>query len=177
MNMFSFREFLDYAERLYDDAKDKGKNELASPYIIGSILNAWMAIESFINNMMQDFASLPGGTFTTHELGFLEEKQVRFADRGAQVGTFYVDKNDEYKRLEDKILFLIVKFGRKKKIDKGTHLWQRFEKIKSKRNDLSHPRRKKEIILSLNDAKEAIEVAKSIISMVSKEVWNQGIKW
>ena len=177
MNMFSFRDYLDYAERLYEDAKEKGKVTSAYPYIIGSILNSWMAIESFINNMMQDFTVLPQDVFTIHEKGFLEEKQVRFEDKGANAGTFCLGNKEEFRRLEDKILFLIVKFGKSKTVDKGTHIWQRFEKMKSKRNALSHPKRNREIVLTLKDAQEAIAIAKDVITLVSKEVWKKPIKW
>jgi hypothetical protein len=175
--MFSFRDFLDYAERLYNDATEIGGNRNANAYIIGSILNSWMAVESFINNMMHDFASLPKDMFTIHERGFLEEKQVRFANKGENAGTFHIENREEFRRLEDKILFLIAKFGTTKTIKKGATIWQRFEEIKEKRNYLSHPRRTKEIDLSLKDAQEAIDVAKSVITFVSREVWGKSIKW
>ena len=175
--MFSFRDFLDYAERLYQDAQSKGEGRGSVPYIIGSILNSWMSIESFINNMMQDFSSLPEKMFTIHERGFLEEKQVRFSNRGEKAGHFCLDNKEEFRRLEDKILFLIAKFGKSKAVDKGAHIWQQFEKMKDKRNILSHPKRNRKIELTLKDAQEAIEVAKDVITLVSREVWKKPIRW
>lgn len=177
MRMFSFRDFLEYAERLYEDAQDKGEEPGSIPYIIGSILNSWMSIESFINNMMQDFSSLPESMFTIHERGFLEEKQVRFINRGHKAGHFCLENKEEFRRLEDKILFLISRFGKSKNVNKGSHIWQQFEKMKDKRNILSHPKRNREIELTLKDAQEAIEVAKNVIALVSKEVWKKPIKW
>lgn len=177
MSMPSFRDFLDYAERLYEDAKNMDEGRKANPYIIGSILNSWMAIESFINNMMQDFASLPEGMFTIHERGFLEEKQVRFTNKGKKAGIFCIENKEEFRRLEDKILFLIAKFGKTRAIDKGTHIWQKFEKVKAKRNAISHPKKTQDIKLTLEDAQEAITVAKNVITMVSREVWQKPIKW
>jgi hypothetical protein len=177
VSMLSFRDFLNHAELLYEDAKQKSEGRNAHPYIIGSMLNSWMSIESFINNMMQDFTSLPKEMFTIHERGFLEEKQVRFTNKGIKAGTFSLENKEEYRRLDDKILFLIAKFGKSKTVDKGTHIWQRFEKIKDKRNALSHPKRNREIELTLKDAQEAIEVAKSVIALVAKEVWKKPIKW
>lgn len=175
--MLSFRDFLHYAESLYEDARDKSQGGSAAPYIIGSILNSWMSIESFINNMMQDFASLPEGVFTIHERGFLEEKQVRFANNGNKAGTFCLGNKEEFRRLEDKILFLIAKFGRGKGASKGTHLWQRFQEMKDKRNTLTHPRRTRAIKLTLEDAQEAIDVAKNVIDFVSQEVWKRPVRW
>lgn len=177
MNTLAFRDFLNYAERLCEDAKKTGEGRQSTPYLIGSILNSWMSIESFINNMMQDFTSLPEEMFTIHEKGFLEEKQVRFASKGIKAGTFYLENKEEFRRLEDKILFLIAKFGKSKVVDKGTSIWQRFERIKDKRNALSHPKRNREITLTLKDAQEAIDVAKNVITLVSKEVWKKPIKW
>jgi len=175
--MLSFREFLDYAEQLYQDALDKGSKRTASPYLIGSILNSWMSIESFINNMLQDFAVLPEDLFTVHERGFLEEKQVKFATEGSKAGTFTIEKRDEFRRIEDKILFLLAKFGKSKTMHKGTHIWQRFQKVKEKRNALSHPKRNKDVKVTTADAKEALEVAKNVIALLSKEVWHKQIKW
>lgn len=177
MKILSFREFMDYAELLYEDAKGKREGRNARPYIIGSILNSWMSIESFINNMMQDFASMPKEMFTIYERGFLEEKQVRFVNKGSDAGTFKVENKEEYRRLEDKILFLIVKFGKSKTVDKATLIWQRFGKIRDKRNALSHPKRNREIDLTLKDAQEALDVAKNVIALVSMEVWRKPIKW
>ena len=51
------------------------------------------------------------------------------------------------------------------------------DEIKDKRNALSHPKRNRGFELTLKDAQEAIEVAKSVITLVSKEVWKKPIKW
>jgi len=177
MSVFSFRDFLEYAEQLCDDARNKGGKRASVPYIIGSILNSWMSIESFINNMMEDFASLPEKMFTIHERGFLEEKRVRFVNRGNKAGNFCLGNMEEFRRLEDKILFLIAKFGKSGAINKGTYIWQQFEKMKEKRNALTHPKRSREIILTLKDAQEAIETTKKVITLVSKEVWRKPVKW
>lgn len=175
--MLGFREFLDYAERLYEDAQEPRNTNSAQPYIIGSILSSWMAIESFINNMMEDFASLPADMFTVHERGFLLEKQVKFEISGSKKGKFCLQNKEEFRRLDDKILFLIARFGGSKSVDKGAHIWQRFEKMKEKRNSLSHPRSNKEVELTLEDAQEAINVSKEIMQLVSKKVWGKSIKW
>lgn len=168
---------MDYSERLCNDAKETGDEITAAPYIIGSILIAWMSIESFINNMLQDFSSLPEGIFTVHEKGFLEEKQVKFISKGAEAGTFQVEKKDDYKRLEDKILFLLAKCGQKSGLSKGSTIWQDFEKIKTVRNSLSHPKRTRDIKLTLNDSEAAIRVARDVISFVSRQVWKKKVTW
>ncbi len=138
---------------------------------IASVLFSFMAIESFINNMMEDFVSLPVGLFTIHERGFLEERRVQFESFGQQAGEFILTKQQEYRSLEDKILFLIAKFSGSPKLDKGSSLWQKFDRSKNIRDKLSHPRKDSTPILCADDAKTSLDVAKEIIQLVSTKVW------
>jgi hypothetical protein len=124
--------------------------------------------------MMEDFASLPPDLFTVHERAFLEERCVQFASSGANAGTFELINRPEYRRLEDKILFLIAKFSNIR-VDKGSGIWQRFEQSKTIRDRLTHPRKKTDLPLSAQDAKNAIEVAKEIIQLVSTGVWGKKV--
>ena len=55
-----------------------------------SILFSFISIESFINNMMSDFASLPPDMFTPHERGFLTEKVVELSESGENIGKFEI---------------------------------------------------------------------------------------
>jgi hypothetical protein len=172
----SFKAFLSYAEKLHGQAHEAANHNAAMPYLIGSVLTSWISLESFVNNMMQDYAALPGGMFSVHESAFLVEKQVLFNRTGAEAGTFSVGKNQEFKRLEDKVLFLIAKFGGGK-FDKGGQLWQKFEKVKKKRNVLSHYRKGCDIDLTSQDSQEALELAKELIDFLSKRVWRKPIRW
>jgi hypothetical protein len=180
--MLSFRDFLDYADRLCRQAHGTDHRGCPNAYVIGSILSSWMSIESFINNMMGDFAKLPPDMFSVHERGFLQEKQVLFETAGDDAGTFRLDRKPDFRHLEDKILFLIAKFGGQPR-DKGkkhvrqTDLWRRFQEIKKKRNALSHPRRAEPLELSPDDARDAIQVARGIIEFVSQAVWKKPVKW
>ena len=47
--------------------------------LIPATILAWSAIESFVNNMLDDFSTLPEGIFELHERAFLldEEDKVR----------------------------------------------------------------------------------------------------
>ena len=176
MSQLSFRVFLNYAEKLHGQALEATNHNGAMPYLIGSVLTSWISLESFVNNMMQDYAALPDGTFSVHESAFLVEKQVLFNRTGTEAGKFSVAKNPEFKRIEDKVLFLIAKFG-SGTIDKGGRLWQKFEKVKKKRNSLSHYRRDCDIELTSQDSQEAIELAKELIEFLSKKVWKKPLKW
>ncbi len=177
MSSLNFRDYLDFAENLRDESEEADSERKENAYLIGSILLSWMAIESLVNNMMQDFVSLPKGTFTTHEIGFLQEKHVRFENSGGNLGSFVIEKTDEFRRLEDKVLFLIVKFGGAKKVDKGSRLWQKFKESKRIRDMLSHPRRDKDVIVKREHSIQAIETAREIMNLLSKAVWKKAIKW
>lgn len=140
-----------------------------------SIIFSFMAVELFINNMMSDFASLPKSIFTVYERGFLSERAVSFSTSGVHAGTFEITTRQEYKRLEDKILFLIARFNGGT-IDKGDTLWQRFGKAKEIRDHLTHPRKDSEVLPTSVDARNALEVAQDIIRLVSSKVWGKSVE-
>jgi hypothetical protein len=134
-----------------------------------------MAVESFINNMMSDFASLPESLFTVHEQGFLSERAVSFSASGANAGRFELTNRTEYKRLEDKILFLLARFSGDA-VNKGDSLWQRFGKAKETRDHLTHPKKDIDVLPMPSDARNALEVARDIIGLVSSKVWGKSVE-
>ncbi len=84
----------------------------------------------------------------------------------------------EYNRLDEKIMFLIAKFS--KNIDqniKGKTLWQDFKEFKKVRDSLIHPRRGKEIFITIKSLKKHIETSKAIIQMVAERVWKRPIEF
>lgn len=176
MTQLSFRAFLRYADGLHSQAIKAVNHKSAVPYLIGSILTSWISLESFVNNMMQDYAALPEATFSAHEEGFLKERQVHFNRSGEGAGTFTVGSNAEFRRIEDKVLFLMAKFG-SGKLDKGGRLWQRFEKVKKKRNALSHYRRDSDVELTIQDSQEAMDLVKELIELLSKKIWKKSVSW
>ncbi|MBI4302267.1 MAG: hypothetical protein HY664_06655 [Chloroflexi bacterium] len=141
-----------------------------------SILFSFIAIESFINNMMSDFASLPHETFTVYEQGFLAEKAVEFAESGADAGKFRVSNRERYWGLDSKIMFLIARFSRDT-VDKGSTLWQRFENAKEVRDLLTHPRKDTAGEPSPSDAHDTLIMAKDIIQLVSQRVWGKSVQF
>ena len=150
---------------------------LGDAYTLGSLLCAWGAIEFFVNGMMEDYASIPQGIFTLHEQGFLEEKQVIFSPKGQFAGEFVFSGKREYRKLEDKITFLLKKFGKIKETNRGSGLWQKFEKMKEKRDAIVHPRRNSRVSLLPSDAEAAIAIAKEVIELLAWEIWRKKIAW
>lgn len=126
---------------------------------------------------MQDYAALPENTFSVHEEGFLKERQVHFNRSGTSAGTFTVSATSvDFRRIEDKVLFLVAKFGHGK-LDKGGVLWQKFKRVKEKRNALSHHRRDSDIELTIQDSQEAMDLVKELIELLSKKIWKRPVRW
>ncbi len=174
--MFDFREYLDYADKYIKFAE---KEFVKSPNIewllIPSIVLSWIAVESFINNMFADFSALPEDLFELHERALLLEKKLKFIDHGKNIGKFVLDQT-EYRKLEEKIFFLIAKFSKKKKKKfKGDTLWQEFQKFRTIRNEIMHPRKRIELRLTINDTKKYLQTAKDIIKFVSNHVWGKSV--
>ena len=167
--MLSYREYLEYAERCLENADNDDPN--SKWFLIPACILAWSAMESFVNNMLDDFASLNQETFDLHERAFLLEQRLTFVNEGKSIGQFILE-GKEYRKLEDKIFFLIAKCGGVGlKNVKGKTLWQKFENFKDVRDSLVHPRRDKDVHLTEKNIAEFIETSKLIIQLISKNVW------
>jgi hypothetical protein len=171
-----YRELLDDGQWFFDQADSDQNTQNQERFSTASILFSFMALESFTNNMMADFTTLPSGLLTPHEQGFLAEKVVELADSGKNAGKFEVTNKQRYQSLEYKIMFLVARFS-KDTVDKGSTLWQRFQKMKDIRDSLTHPRKDITQITSPKDAQEAISVSKEIIELVSQKVWKKKVKF
>lgn len=154
--MPNFRQYLDYAERYVQKAeleKERNSRSDIDWLLIPATILAWTAIESFVNNRLDDFGSLPEDMFALHERALLLEKRVRFCDSGEKIGTFTLE-GTEYRKLEDKIFFLIAKFGKKDSHNiKKDVLWIRFLEFKDVRDSFMHPRTSKEKEIDINTVK------------------------
>lgn len=170
--MLTYREYLFYSDKYIQLAESETGDQLK--FLIPSILLSWIAIESFINNIMDDFGSLQEDLFNLHERSLLLEKKVVFIDSGEDIGKFKLGQT-EHRRLEEKILFLITKFGNLNNSYKGDTLWQQFEEMKDTRNKILHPRRCSKLDLTIGNAYKYLDVSKNIIQFVSQNVWHKKI--
>lgn len=173
----SYRELIEDSQWFCDQAESAHHGTKAQErFCTASILFSFMALESFINDMMSDFTVLPSGLLTPHEMGFLAEKAVEIADSGPNAGKFLVTKKDRYQNLEYKIMFLVARFSGDT-LDKGSTLWQRFQKMKDIRDSLTHPRKAKTTAPSLSDSRTAMDTTKEIIELVSQKVWKKKVRF
>jgi hypothetical protein len=170
-----FRE-LKYSAELLKEAGDNAEGSRQAGLYTGCILLALIAVESFINTMLQDLASVPAGAFSVHELGLLTEQQVRFQTDGSQAGNFTLERNrSQFWRLEDKVLFLFAKCS-SQPLQRGSNLWQRFNDVKKLRDNLTHPK-DTESFVSADDAEMAVHTVTELIEFVGNEMWGKPVKW
>ncbi len=177
--MLNFRDYLHYAEKNLMLAEDEISKSLdANWLLIPATILAWSAIESFVNNRLEDLGSLPDDMFELHERAFLLEKRIKLEDTGDKIGQFMLE-GTEYIRLEDKIFFLIAKFGRRssRKVKKGDTLWQEFQELKDARDALVHPKQDKQVSLNPEKVKNFIETSKEVIQLVSENIWNKKVEF
>lgn len=173
--MLNFRDYLDYAEKYLRNAQKEIESGDIKWLLIPATILAWTAIESFVNNRLDEYGSLPESLFELHERAFLLEKRIMFLDSGDSMGTFSL-KGDEYRRLEDKILFLIAKFSTKKELNpKGESLWKNFQDFKVVRDGLLHPKRERQIDLDIKKVETYTATARQIIQLVSEHIWNKKV--
>ena len=176
--MLSYREYITHAEKhllLAEYEVEDGKD--ATWLLIPSIVLAWASIESFVNNILDDFSALPDGIFELHERAFLLEKKLKLEDSGDKIGQFVLE-GSEYHRIEDKIFFLVAKFSSTNQtIKKGDTLWGKFQEFKTIRDNLVHPRRGMIVPLSTKKIAGYIDTAKSIIRLLSYHVWGKEIEF
>jgi len=174
--MLDFRDYLQYAEKYLRMAEDVETSDLNWLLIPATIL-AWAAVEIFVNNRLSDFGALPEGIFELHEKAFLLEKQIRFVDSGEHLGEFMLG-GTEYRRLEDKIFFLIAKSNPPNKIHlKSNALWKDFQEFKTDRDTLMHPRHDRSVVLTTEKVRHHIETSKNVIEIISKSLWNEEIEF
>lgn len=177
--MLNFRDYLSFAEKHLMLAEEQiGSSLDANWVLIPATILAWSAIESFVNNRLDDFGSLPDTVLQLHERAFLLEKRIKLADSGDKTGQFILE-GTEYNRIEDKIFFLIAKFGGRgvRKAVRGDTLWQNFEEFKNIRDALVHPRLEKQVVLDIAMVRKFIDTAKDIIGLVSENVWGKKVEF
>jgi hypothetical protein len=165
--VIGFRDYIAYAEKHLAIAEAEIENgKSGAPYLIPSVILAWSAIESFVNNRLDDFDSLPPRLFAPHERAFLTEQTLTFINSGKKAGQFIIT-GTYYRKLTDKILFLVSKCG--SRIEKGNKLWTDFDNLKKVRDSLIHPRKaKQQRVIDPKVARDCIATSKRLISVISK---------
>jgi hypothetical protein len=171
--MYDYRDYLSFSKRLFQLAEEE--TGALDCLLIPAVLLAWIAIEALVNSMVDDFNSLPEDLFLLHERAFLLEKRLVLADKGKDLGSFLLDTRSEYRRVEEKIFFLIRKFSKSDTDYKGGALWQGFQQLKDVRNRIAHPRTDDTLELSLGDVGKHLKTSEDVIKFISTQVWGKPV--
>lgn len=177
MSLLDFREFLESADLYAGQAHEEDDIRLRTPLIVIATILAWCAIEEFVNSMLEDFSEI-SHLFDLHEQALLTEQRLTLVDAGIEAGTFVL-RGTEYRSIEQKILFLLAKFGRghtATQLAKSTQLWNDFQEFKKVRDAFVHPRTARSSV-NVNDAVLHVECAKDVIRVLGHEVWGKEIQF
>lgn len=156
-----------------DQAKDNKKEIIKLRYIRAVITTIWSALEGWINCVSSDFVLLPEEKLKLYEKAFLLEKKLLLTEKGE----FKITNQDQYNRIQDKILYLLKRFGNYE-VDKGSKLWNNFKTTKKLRDGLTHP--KSELLetksLTIKNAEVAIDSVVEMLKLLTKKIYKKQLK-
>ncbi len=131
-----FEEYIFDANYFYSQAQGIGENEIAKRYYRASIISLFNALEAFVNNLAESFAS--DSRCPNYEIAFLLDKKFEIVG-----DCFDITDRNEFHRLEDKLKFLLKKFVPGFDISKRSS-WSDFLEIKKVRDNLVHSRKEED---------------------------------
>jgi hypothetical protein len=156
------RALLEEAKRFLEKASDKESPAGSDAYLHGAVMLAFCALEAHVNAVAEEVASR--SEVSTHEKGFLLEKEVRLEN-----GEFRITNVLKMARLEDRIKLLHAKFGRP--FNHSDKHWPQLADALIIRNRLSHP--KDAIRLTESEVGRAITAIVDTIDALYRAVYNR----
>ena len=124
---------LEESKRFLEKVEDHGDHFANEAYLHSALLLAFSSLEAQVNAIAEEFVARP--ELSVHEKGMILEQEVRLEN-----GEFVRRPVLRMARLEDRISFLYVKFGRS--IDRSMPHWSRLADAVILRNQLTHPKEK-----------------------------------
>lgn len=174
MNLDKFvKDLINDSKYFLDQAKESNEEKMKLRYIRAVITTIWSALEGWINCVSSDFVLLPEKKLQLHEKAFLSEKKFELTKKGE----FKITKRDQYNTIEDKILFLLKRFGNYE-INKNSKLWNNFKITKKLRNGLVHPKLGKIETknLTIKNAEIAINSVIDMLKLLTKKIYKKDLK-
>jgi hypothetical protein len=101
------------------------------------------------------------------EKGFLTEKRIEFKN-----GAFHPTSSIKYESTENKMEFLIVRFGGRA-IDKSKRNWMDFKKVKRIRDSIVHPKNETKQTITLDDVDLTIKTLAYYRELMSKKLFGR----
>ncbi len=137
---------LEEAKRFLEKANAESDNDAKSAFLHAALMLGFCALEAHVNATADEFAGRP--ELSLHERAILLEQEVRFHQ-----GEFKASDNLRMVSLQDRILFLHLKFGGRP-MDRTALWWSELSSALTTRNKLTHP---KEVpVISVEDVKRAL---------------------
>lgn len=133
-------------------------------YLRVAVFAAASALESFLNYLADGFET--NQALQPYELALLLDRKFALEN-----GKFEISKQTEFRRLEDKLRFLLARYCPKFSLA-ATPAWSAFDAFKRLRDDITHPREEKDIGLE-RMKKELPKGMNAVIDII--EVLLQGI--
>jgi hypothetical protein len=151
---------LEEAKRFLEKAESAGEG--ARPFLHAALMLAFCSLEAHINATADEFAERP--ELSVHERAFLLEQDVTFEAGAFRSGGLKMT------RIEDRILFIHLKFGGRA-LDRNAVWWGSLREAIRLRNKLTHP---KEVpAISVDNVKRAIEAIIECINVLFMAVYQK----
>ncbi len=141
------------------DVGDEGK----TAYLHASLMLAICALEAHVFAVSEDFAEEK--LFTPHEIGILQERDVRLDD-----GAFVVTPTLKIIRIEDRIQFLYRKFA-DAPINKAEAWWSELKSAIDLRNQLTHPKGVPNV--TLETVQRAIQAVIEVLDVLYRVIYQR----
>jgi hypothetical protein len=158
------RSLLEEAKRFLEKADDDGEPAANDAYLHAALMLAFCSLEAHVNSIGDDFMSRPEA-LSLHEQGVLLEQEVRL-----EGGEFKLRSNLRMIRLEDRIRFLLVRFG--KGVDLQMQHWSHLADATKLRNQLTHP--KEAIIITSTTVGRAIQAIIDTLDCLYRAIYKEG---
>lgn len=151
--------------------KDENSN-LEQMYVRASIFAAWAAIEGWLNCIAADFLRASDKRVPLHEKALLKQKELILDP----TGIFILSERDKYRPLEERLIFILRRFGNYT-LDKSRKLWQNFKETKKLRDAITHPKKGEidSFHVSRGEAERTLKTIKELIRLIMKRIYNQKV--
>lgn len=158
--------FCDSAEFLRMAEINEDETDVCQRYCRASILASWAGFEAWINKTCTDFAN-NDNKLALLERALLLERRINFEE-----GEFRISNSIKYESVENKLEFLIARYG-KQKLRKNTLHWNRFKESKKIRDSITHPKVQSQTYVEIVETKENLQVLKHYLKFASKQIYNK----
>jgi hypothetical protein len=154
---------LEEAKRFLEKANAASDNDAKTAYLHAALMLGFCALEAHINATADEFAGRP--ELSVHERAILLEQDVRFHQ-----GEFKVSDNLRMVSIQDRMLFLHLKFGGKA-LDRSAVWWSELSNALTLRNKLTHP---KEVpIIGVDDVRRALRAIIEAIDVLFRAIYRR----